>query len=114
MTRLEARLAELAAQGKTITYGALARELGLRLGELTAGLETLMDRDAAADLPQRAALCEGRLAGGQPAQGFFLKLAELGEVPADPEAFVRQTRATLFKAAPSAYVWQQGYRDHND
>ena len=75
MTRLEARLADLAASGKTITYGALARDLGLRMGELTSAIEAMMERDAVAGLPQRAALCEGRLAGGQPAEGFFLKLS---------------------------------------
>ena len=108
MTRLEARLADLAARGKTTTYGALARDLGLRMGELTADLEALMEQDAAAGLPQRAALCEGRLSNGQPAPGFFLKLAELGQDPADRAAFARDTRTALFNAVRQAYVWPQG------
>lgn len=95
MSDLSARLADLAARGETITYGALARDLGWRVADLTAALESLMEQDAAANRPQRAALLEGRLSGGLPAQGFFLKLAELGLTPADPAAFVAETRARL-------------------
>ncbi len=95
MTELEARLATLAAQGKTTTYGALARDLGWRVADLTATLERLMEEDAAANRPQRAALLEGRLSGGMPAPGFFLKLAELGISPADPTTWVAETRARL-------------------
>lgn len=95
MTDLEARLALLATQGKTTTYGALARDLGWRVADLTAALERLMEQDAAAGHPQRAALMEGRLSGGLPAQGFFLKLAELGIHPEDPAAYVAETRARL-------------------
>lgn len=102
MNDLAARLAALAAQGKTTTYGALARDLGWRVAELTAALERLMEEDAAAQAPQRAALLEGRLSGGMPAPGFFLKLEELGLTPADPVAFVTETRAALRTAPPSA------------
>lgn len=96
MTRLEARLAALAAAGETIAYGALARELGLRMGELTAALETLMEADARAGLPLRAALCEGRFAGGLPARGFFDKAADLGYDTADPQALTAWHRTALF------------------
>ena len=92
---LEERLAALAASGETITYGALARDLGWRVGELTAALERLMEADAASGSPQRAALLEARLGNGLPAPGFFLKLAELGIAPEDPAAFVAETRARL-------------------
>lgn len=95
MNDLTARLADLAAQGKTTTYGALARDMGWRVADLTAALERLMEEDAATGLPQRAALLEGRLSNGLPAQGFFLKLAELGIHPADPAVFVAETRAAL-------------------
>jgi len=97
MTDLETRLADLAAQGKTTTYGALARDLGWRVAELTAALERLMEEDAASGRPQRAALLEGRLSNGLPTQGFFLKLAELGIQPADPATFVAETRAALHR-----------------
>lgn len=97
MSELATRLADLAGRGQTITYGALARDLGWRIAELTAALEALMEDDARAGRPLRAALCEGRLAGGQPAQGFFLKAADLGFDVSDPAAFVADQRARLFK-----------------
>ncbi len=90
MSDLAPRLADLASRGATITYGALARDLGWRI-------EALMEEDARAGHPLRAALCEGRLAGGQPAQGFFLKAAELGFDTQDPAGFVADQRARLFK-----------------
>ncbi len=102
MTDLSARLADLAAQGKTITYGALARDLGWRVADLTAALEQIMEEDAAAGAPQRAALLEGRLSNGMPAQGFFQKLAELGIDPGDPASYVAETRAALLAASSSA------------
>ncbi len=96
MTPLEARLAALAAAGRTATYGALARDLGLRMAELTAALEALMERDLHAGHPMRAALCEGKLSQGLPAHGFFLKCAELGLDVGDPAAFVARHREQLF------------------
>jgi chromosome segregation and condensation protein ScpB len=96
MSDLPARLALLAAQGKTLTYGALAADLGCRIADLTAALERLMEDDARAGRPLRAALLEGRLTNGLPARGFFDKAAELGIDVTDPAAFVAATRAQLF------------------
>ena len=98
---LQVRLAQLAALGQTITYGALARDLTIpspgAIAKLTAQLEALMDQDAAANRPLRAALCAGRLAGGMPAQGFFAKAAALGVFDGnDPAEFVQRQRATLY------------------
>ncbi len=98
MKRLETRLAALAAAGQTVTYGALARDLGLRMGELTAALEALMEEDAGRNAPLRAAVCEGRMAGGMPAKGFFDKAAELGFDLSDPAGFVAAQRAALSAA----------------
>lgn len=95
MNDLTARLALLAAQGKTTTYGALARDLGWRVAELTAALERLMEEDAAAGLPFRAALVEGRLSDGLPAKGFFEKAAALGKDWKDPFCFVMTERDAL-------------------
>lgn len=92
---LTARLAMLAAQGQTITYGALARDMGWRVSQLTDALESLMESDARTGHPFRAAVMEGRLSGGLPAQGFFLKLAALGVDVPDPAAFVAAERARL-------------------
>lgn len=97
MPELELRLAELAARDETITYGALARDLGWRMAELTEALEALMAADAAAGQPLRAALCKGRLSGGLPAQGFYLKAAALGFDVSDEALFAADHRARLFK-----------------
>jgi hypothetical protein len=101
--KLAGRLAELAALGRTISYGDLARELELpspAIARLTAMLETLMEQDAAAGRPFRAALCEGRLDDGMPAIGFFEKAAQLDAVMiADPAEFVRNQRRALQEGA---------------
>jgi hypothetical protein len=98
MTRLELRLAALAAAGETTTYGDLARELGLRMAELTAQLEALMEEDAAQGKPFRAALlCQRLSPEGHPAPGFFAKAADLGRSP-DPTA----ERRALFASPPPA------------
>lgn len=100
MTRLETRLASLARAGETITYGALARDLGLRMGDLTAALEALMEADAAANRPFRAALCAARLSpDALPAPGFFAKAAALGRPAPDPAAFITAERAHLRTSA---------------
>ncbi len=97
MKRLEDALAVLAAAGETITYGALAKTLGLRMGELTAELENLMEVDAAANRPFRAALLRQRLSlDNLPAPGFFLKAAELGHATEDPAAFTQSHRIANF------------------
>ncbi|WP_103333725.1 hypothetical protein [Pseudotabrizicola formosa] len=98
MNDLDHRLASLAAAGQTITYGQLARDLGWRMGQLTAALEALMETDARNGQPLRAALCEARLSAGLPARGFFDKAAELGFAIGDPAAFTAQHRAALYSA----------------
>lgn len=96
MTPLEARLAALAAAGDTITYGHLARELGLRMADLTRELESLMETDAAQGKPFRAALLCQRLSPDRlPAPGFFQKAAELGRPTDDPAAFAATERQRL-------------------
>lgn len=93
---LEDRLAALAAAGETITYGALARELGLRMADLTARLEALMEQDAARAAPFRAAVLGQRLSPDNlPAPGFFQKAAELGADVSDPAALARDQRRRL-------------------
>jgi len=91
---LEARLAALAAAGETITYGELARELGLRMGELTMALEALMEIDANAGSSLRAALLSAR-GTTLPARGFFDKAAELGFDVTDRGAFTALQRKRL-------------------
>jgi hypothetical protein len=95
--KLDSRLAALAAAGETITYGDLARELSLRMADLTAQLEALMQEDAAAGRPFRAALLRQRLSPDHlPAPGFFHKAVELGADTSDPESFIEDQRQRLF------------------
>lgn len=94
---LETRLAALAASGQTIAYGDLARDLGLRMADLTAQLESLMEKDAAQGKPFRAALLRQRLSPeGLPAPGFFQKAAALGRSTDNPAAFVASERQANF------------------
>jgi hypothetical protein len=98
---LKARLAELAALQKTISYGQLAKDLAIpgpgSIAKLTAALEALMEADAAAAMPFRAALCAARLGNDLPAQGFFDKAAALGRFDgADPAGFVLAERRRLW------------------
>jgi hypothetical protein len=96
MKRLEERLAALAAAGDTITYGQLAKDLGLRMADLTARLEALMEVDAAQGRPFRAAvLCQRLSPERLPAPGFFQKAAELGCDVSDPKAFAEGQRHRL-------------------
>jgi hypothetical protein len=93
---LEARLAALASTGRTLTYGELAKDLGLRMSDLTAQLESLMEADAARGTPFRAALLRQRLSPDHlPAPGFFQKAAELGADVSDPVAFTADLRRQL-------------------
>ena len=97
---LEALLADLASRGATMSYGALARELELpgpgSIARLAVALEMLMATDAATGQALRAALVTGRLAGGLPSEGFFLKAGALGFDVSDRSDFVAQQRAVLF------------------
>ena len=96
---LEQRLASLAAAGETTTYGDLARDLGLRIADLTRALEALMEEDAARGKPFRAALLCQRLSPDRlPAPGFFLKAAALGHQTSDPASFTNAHRQALLQS----------------
>lgn len=96
---LAARLVELAALNQTVTYGALARDLGLSgpgtIARLTTALEALMEQDASLGHPLRAAVISGRLAQDLPSPGFFDKAVALGRDVTDAGAFIRSERAAL-------------------
>jgi hypothetical protein len=94
---LSARLMDLAAQGETVTYGALAQSLGWRVAVLTEALEALMEEDAALGQPFRAAVLEAKLTPGLPAPGFFQKVAALGAEIEDPLSFVMAERKALMR-----------------
>ena len=87
-------LATTAANNRLITYAELAEAAGLtgrhRINRLTVWLEELIDSDAAANVPLRAARVISRARGGLPAPGFFMKCAALGlyDGPTDgPQAY---------------------------
>jgi hypothetical protein len=84
-----------------ITYAALAAALNLteqgRIATLTAALEQLMERDAAAGRPLLAVWVVSR-ATGLPARGFFQKAAALGRYSGPEEGdanWVAAERARL-------------------
>lgn len=100
---LAERLAELAAQQQTISYGDLARGLSVpgpgSIAKLTLALEDLMVEDAQAGRVFRAALCRART-GPLPARGFFEAAQRLGRFDGqDGAGFAAAERAALFKAA---------------
>jgi hypothetical protein len=92
--RAEMALATTAANNRLITYAELAEAAGLtgrhRINRLTVWLEELIDSDAAANVPLRAARVISRARGGLPAPGFFMKCAalDLYDGPTDgPQAY---------------------------
>jgi len=95
---LEEALKDCAGQRITLTYGQIAERLEIdgarRIAKLTTALEILMEQDAKALQPLRAALVVGRGTDGMPARGFFQKAHALGlcEYPISP------TRAREFHA----------------
>jgi hypothetical protein len=94
------RLRLLAETGRTESYGAMARALGMRLAALTAALEATMAEDARQGQPLRAALLAARLSPqGLPAPGFFQAARALGYRIDDPAAFVAAQRAALNASA---------------
>lgn len=103
---LDEALAGLVAAGETVTYGDLARHLGIpgpgSIAVLAAALEATMAADAAADRPLRAALCTGRTLDGLPAAGFFEAAARLGRYAGPPQG----TEAAAFVAAERARLWR--------
>ena len=101
--RLRRHLNTLPDSALPITYGQLARALGLILPgavrRVTAALETTMREDAAAGRPFLAALVVGRGRARLPGRGFFDLARELGRGPAEGEddaAFhAREMRSAL-------------------
>jgi Fe-S cluster biogenesis protein NfuA len=87
--KIRAQLAGLAPGELPITYGALARALGMYMPgavrRVTRALEATMAEDAAAGRPFLAALVVSRMRGRTPGQGFFDEAARLGRGPAGGE-----------------------------
>ena len=83
--RIRAYLAALAPQSAPVTYGALARALGLwapgSIRKVTRALEITMREDAALGRPFIAARAVSRARDGLPAEGFFSLARSLDRGP---------------------------------
>lgn len=96
--RVRAHLEGLNENDAPITYGALARALGLwapgSVGKVTRALETTMRQDAAADRPFIAARVVNRGHGNLPGKGYFDLASALSRGPldgeSDPDAYARE------------------------
>lgn len=88
--RVRAHLEGLNKNDPAITYGALARALGLwapgSIGKITRALETTMRQDATADRPFIAARVVGRKHGNLPSKGYFDLANSLSRGPLDGES----------------------------
>jgi len=88
--RVRAHLRDLPDDQATITYGALARSLGLwmpgSVRRVTQALETTMREDAAQNRPFIAARVISRAGDGLPAKGFFDLARTLSRGPRDGES----------------------------
>jgi Fe-S cluster biogenesis protein NfuA len=88
--RVRAHLRSLPPDQIPITYGALARALGLwmpgSVGKVTAALETLMREDAAAGRPFIAARVVSRGPNALPGKGFLDLARALARGPQDGES----------------------------
>ncbi|MGS4945491.1 DUF6522 family protein [Meridianimarinicoccus sp. RP-17] len=100
--RLRAHISGLPADRTTVSYGALARAMGLwapgSIRRITRALETTMREDAAAGRPFIAARAVSRAGGGLPGRGFFDLAADLSRGPAgaeDDSAFHARELAAL-------------------
>lgn len=88
--RVRAHLGALSPEQTPVTYGALARALGLwmpgAIAKVTRALETTMREDAAAGRPFIAARVAGRGRDGVPAPGFFDRARALSRGPRPGES----------------------------
>ncbi len=106
------RLPELldahAARAGTVTYGALAGRLAIappqRIRQLARALEELMQADATAGRPLRAALVVSQARGGLPAPGFFAAARAVGRYDGPDSG----PDAARFHGAELAALWRVG------
>lgn len=83
--RIRAHLINLSAADVPVTYGKLARAMGLyapgSISKVTQALEATMVEDAENDGPFLASLVVGKVVKGNAAKGFFQKAQALGRGP---------------------------------
>jgi NFU1 iron-sulfur cluster scaffold homolog, mitochondrial len=109
--RVRAHLETLTVDAAPITYGALARALGLwapgSVQKVTRALETTMREDAAAGHPFIAARVVSRARGGLPGQGFFDLANALSRGPGEGE-----DQAEFHSQRPDEQQQRHADRDH--
>lgn len=101
LERLAALLNHSRAQRRTLTYlevaDALAIPAPMRIHKVAGLVERLLERDAEAGRPIRAALVISRARPGLPAEGFFDRARRLGlYAGGDQAAFHAELLAQLF------------------
>ena len=83
--RIRAHLSSLSAEQLPMTYGALARAMGLympgSIAKVTQALEATMVEDAKNEVPFLASLVVGKVAQGNAANGFLQQARTLGRGP---------------------------------
>jgi len=108
--RIRVHLTGLSAADLPVTYGQLARTLGLympgSIGKVAQALEATMVEDAETGAPFLAALVVGKLGNGDAAKGFHQQARALGRGadPGEDERSYHQrefTRAVATLASPS-------------
>ena len=107
---VRAYLDRVAASGDTVTYQEAARDLAIpaphSIHKLTQLLEQIMEDDAAAGSPLRAALIISRTRQGLPAPGFFARARALGRY----DGAERGAEAAAFHERELAAVWARMQR----
>ncbi|MFP4405851.1 DUF6522 family protein [Rhodosalinus sp.] len=87
--KIRAQIAGTPPDALPLTYGGLARALGMYMPgavrRVTRALEATMAEDARAGRPLMASLVVSRMRGMTPGQGFFEEAARLGRGPAEDE-----------------------------
>lgn len=104
LDQLSAILEQARRERRTLTYLQVADAMALdpphRIHKITRLLELLLNRDARAGRPLRAALAVSRVRGGLPGPGFFDRARRLGLFDGTgPERFHRQLLEELFDGA---------------
>ncbi len=107
LERMACVLDQQARQQRTLSYLQLADAIAMpgpeRIHRTTRLLELLMQRDALAERPIRAALAVSRVGNGLPARGFFACARRLDLFDGQDEAgFHRALLQALFGSAGAA------------
>jgi NFU1 iron-sulfur cluster scaffold homolog, mitochondrial len=110
--RIRGYLMDLAKTSAPITYGQLARALGLyapgSIGKVTQALEATMVEDSESGVPFLAALVVSKIGDSEAAKGFHLQAQALGRGPSidedDTEYYRREFKGAIATITASSTV----------